>query len=375
MIIEAFGNAHYDVTRYPAHVAVMTDPEHQDKFQKLIDQYSNSGPLQRAGRFVLAAVLTFVVPFVVLHYKEPEECMVMSTVTRYFVAEKVNSASPLCVVGLHASIMMSIVAVALGIVYNLAVSLLMSFSLLCTTKLYSLYVCFILRGFIYLRPHMEPVLYTLTKPVNTRLANVFAVWKRLSHPAYLIAYWVFSIVLVVVSHAGLERQITFATCLIWILQQTYLPGVVWILRAEPTLQEAVKFELSSRVCPDVGHLKLKRASFSRSRNGMSDMWWRLFELKKNVFTCSAAEVYLMIEYFQHSHRGVDGKSWPIEWHDRLCITGNSHLNTIYVDDLNLLLTPASIFDKEEPILENPVASDFLQDCKARLEALREPHVV
>jgi len=102
-----------------------------------------------------------------------------------------------------------------------------------------------------------------------------------------------------------------------------------------------------------------------SFHGKSNIWGRLMSTDKGVLHMNFEELLLLLNYFERSHyiglwdthcvdsfdeasrhqvmghatkTKIEKITWPINWHDRLCLTDSGSITEIFLDDYSVVLT-------------------------------------
>jgi len=340
----------------------------------------------RARRYLCAIFVTVGVPLAAMIFKTPEECHITSVIKATIADEELLEITEeqleFCKKHFKLASIAAVFAVVLGPIYNFVLSSLLAVSLCCTAKLYKLYVGSFLALFDLIEPYVVPVLFaSSSKPANHNIHTLSAVWARLAYLPYTIVLWFVGVIVVISAWCG--DHISFSVVLALFLWQTYFPLLVAIFKGDSILQEVTTQELQRRAL----QIRPVAKEPHQERGDLSDVWWRLFQNYDLVFTCSSAELDLLVRYFEESQRGVEDENWPIWWHDDLCLSENNQMQAVYLDDLNFLITRESYMPKGNNSSDNGteqlmdkldnevLAERFIHDTLARLEKLQAENPV
>jgi len=382
-LVHLVANAHYDVTRYPGHVARLTNPVGEADVQRRrflgrALRAQSYTPCEWTVRSVLAYGVTCLAPLCAMAMKVPDECSELNLKLR----DGGNHSAFVCNLEkrkgtiLAASVSTGLAAPAMYAI----LTLMMSLSLSVTKEVYRAYVTFTLWWFSKLRRHLAPITMNyLHKPRNHELNNgmlgtLRSVWKRLWFFPYTICVWFFTIEAFFLGLSMFLREPSWGGILALFIWQAYLPTMCALLAARSSLQSILTSELRSR-------------PLEEGSGQTTDLWLRLFNSSSACFCCTRSEADLIIKYFEDSHSGYTSAydqvtyRWPIWWHDDLCLTGSGVIQQVYIEDLDVVIprdVPNKVVDAE---MEQSIDMEdesmafeieaFLTSFHRRMEQLRE----
>jgi len=366
MLVNLIANANYDVTRYPGHVAWITESNVSRRgfLEKLIDQ-KQWGRLHWISRYVLGLAILSAVPTFTLLVKQPSRCKYLDNLrildipeisdathkvlTDMWECSNINSQT-----SMRGILEISLIPASLAPCLYLFMTVTLWLSLFCTDRLYRLYVKFVVSVLNTFQAKIEPVLFNgLKKPTEHSVSSIISVGRRIWYLPYYIGI-MFAILLVFFAGVALfYHEISWGFVMVVFVYQTYCPVMKWTYGAEDTLVKVLLSELRKRDVEerDVVYLGSEAStSYMQRIQGRSscfrpqtDVWLRLFYNKGKTFALSCLELSMILRYFEDNQRGLDWRkekfvAWPIWWHDDLHLTGNGMIQDVWIEDLNILLS-------------------------------------
>lgn len=361
-LVNIVANAHYDVTRFPGHVACITSDSSGDRhgfLEREIHARTHSKVRWVFG-YLLAVAVTCLMPLIAVFGKTPTECAVIRTVSK--IARPGTDAfhslseDEIWLCNIHKGHMQPVfiaVATSAGYVgplicFVFAISL--HISILAGAHrhwAFGFYTRTLLWLFNLFSPFIRKVLFNYVhKPENSSLSSIVFAWKWMSYTPYMIMYWWLTTMILFVIGAILMRELEWGGILILFVGRLYLPVMSYILGASDRLRHVITSALQNTYFPfdDDENTPSCSRPMSLSSSGLgivkTDVWYRLFQTRGKCFACSAHEFDLLLRYIEDSHNGTKqgGKRWPIWWHDDVTVTGNNVLTEVFLEDMEVVIT-------------------------------------
>lgn len=355
VLVEIVGNAAYDVRRWPGHVVLVLATRNSIGFNNLtatIEQNVRSRR-DRVIRTVVALVIACMAPYLVMSSRVPSMCPFTSHLSEtvqitHAWTERVQKT--LQVVKEHEcdKVILPWLTVftpalsGIGLVFFgalldwLGYVLTLYFTDSPRRYVHGLVVRFVVLVFSPVRLKLIKVTMNYVHkprpcPKLTLRSILHYVWRAPLLTA--VIFYAIEIQLVVQGfHIGSPN---YALILAIFAYSSYFRVMSLILGAKSALARIIQTELQHCLLTEFGtEDKSDWTTEQKCLINSSDVWWRLFREHSSTFALNLAELKLIVEYFRLSQEKCQ---YPVTWHDRHCITGNTPVRALYLNDVNVLL--------------------------------------
>lgn len=346
-LVDMVANAHYDVTRYPGHVACITNPNGPKLLMAMLSARVPRSSVQWM-RWLFGIFIVGVLPVLFLLTHRPKVCVdgekfgkfhndlilmhdliTQTTTTPGLLIDPTREDFACRWLVDHAELKILIVSspVYLAPLSTVIIAVLVRISWTCTSQVYH----FLIHGICLLHRLMSPKMRRiqfngLYKPEDSEV-SVSHIFQRLAQLQYMVMYWFFWMVIIIGLFCATLHEYSWGGLLLLLLWHSFFKAASVIFGGEEGLVAITSIDLQQRPLGEGDECD----------GLLTDVWWRLFMNDKSVFACTTAEIRCILRYFADSHHGTPVGTWPIWWHDDLLLPGKGFISEIYIKDLNVVV--------------------------------------